>query len=93
MGKAVAGGAGLSPLFVRLLPIFGDGKHFFGVAVGSDLGKYVEQSAVGADQKRGPLDSHDFLAIHVLFFQHAKLFAHFFRLHQQGVDTEGHILP
>ena len=32
---------------------------------------------VGTDQKRGPLDAHHLLAVHVLFLQHAKLIADF----------------
>ena len=42
------------------------------MALGLDLGKDVGDAAVGADNERGTLDAHHFVAVHVLFFDHAE---------------------
>jgi len=36
------------------------------------FGKDVLDFAIGADDEGGPDDAHDFLAVHVLFLQHAE---------------------
>ena len=47
-------------------------QHFSGVAFRLHLGKDVLDLAVWPDDERGPDDAHDFLAVHVLFLQHAE---------------------
>ena len=42
-----------------------------------DLGENVDEGLVGSDQKSCTLDTHDLLAVHVLFLHHAKLIADF----------------
>src|SRR5208282_5850464 len=42
-----------------------------------NFGKDVEECLVGSDQKRCAFDTHDLLAVHVLFLHHAKLIADF----------------
>src|ERR1019366_2386051 len=37
----------------------------------------MKQRLVGADDERGALDAPDLLAVHVLFFEYAKLIANF----------------
>jgi len=56
------------------------------VALGFDLGEYVRDSAVRADHERGALDSHHFVAVHVLFFDHAESLTDLLvRVGEQGV--------
>src|ERR1700744_2516668 len=50
-----------------------DLENLFGMAFWLYFGKDFDEALIGADQKRRPLDSHHFLAIHVLFFQDTKL--------------------
>ena len=42
-----------------------------------NFGKDVDERLVGSDQERCALDTHDLLAVHVLFLHHAKLIADF----------------
>ena len=44
---------------------------------GVTLGKMCSTGLIGSDDEHRPLDPHHFLAVHVLFFQHVKLFADF----------------
>ena len=45
------------------------------MALGLNLGEDLHDFAVRPDQKGCALDAHDFLAVHVLFFEHPKLIA------------------
>ena len=45
---------------------------------GFDFGENLQQRLVRANQEGGPLNAHDFLPVHIFFFQHVKLFADFF---------------
>jgi len=50
-----------------------------------DFGKDVQDFAVWSNDERGPDDTHDFLAVHVLFLHHAKRVCDFFiGIRQQG---------
>src|SRR5271163_4057722 len=60
------------------LPLLDGVEDLFGVAFGLDLWEDLEEGLVGADEEGGPLDADDFLAVHVLFLEHIKLFADFF---------------
>src|SRR5277367_2447679 len=60
------------------LPLLDGGEDFVGVAFGLYFGEDAEEALVGADEEGGPLDADDFLAVHVLFLEHIKLFADFF---------------
>ena len=60
-----------------LLPFLEQRKHLFGVAGGRNLGKDVQQGLVRANDESRPLDAPDFLAVHILFLEHAKLIADF----------------
>jgi hypothetical protein len=53
-------------------------EHLFSVALGFYLGEDFEQLLIGPDEEGGALNPHDFLAIHVLFLENIKLFAHYF---------------
>jgi uncharacterized membrane protein YgcG len=56
------------------------------VALGFDFGEDFEDALVGADQEGGPLDPHDFFAVHILFFENIKLFAHgFVYISKEGI--------
>ena len=64
-------------LFVCFVPFFDEGQNLFSVALRRDFRVDMQQRAVRADHKGGSLNAHDFLAVHVLFLQHAKLIADF----------------
>ena len=51
----------------------------------------VSSAALGIDQKRGALDAHHFLAVHVLLFQHVEGLGHF--LVGVGEQGEGQLVP
>ena len=62
---------------MSFFPFLEQFQHRFGVAFGGDFGEDVEQGLVGTDDEGGSLDTEDFLAIHVLFLEDAKLIADF----------------
>jgi len=62
------------------------GKDFFRVAVRLHVLEDVRYFAVRADQESGAGDTHDLLAVHVLFLEDAKLLRDLFLVvGQQGI--------
>src|SRR5271166_1729328 len=77
-GAARKRAAGTAALRCTLRRLFQVCQHFPSVAFRLYLGKDVLDLAIWSDNKSGPDDAHDFLAVHVLFLEHAEGVGDFF---------------
>lgn len=64
----------------------GLGENLFGVAFRFNLSPDVGDGSVGGDEKRGALDAHHLLTVHILFLEHVEELGDLFvGISEQGV--------